>query len=200
MANFSCERPHDDTAFQWFRADGVLAFLPLPGSRVSMVWSTPREHAAAVLALDAAAFCAAVRDACGARLGELELITPPRAFALRLMRVEHTVAPRLALIGDAAHCLHPLSGHGINLGFGDARELAAVLAAAEPADPGEPAVLRRYERARIEQVLAFQMLTDALQRLFRAKSAPLARLRNLGLNLTRAVPVVTNMLARYAMR
>ncbi|PIV72072.1 MAG: ubiquinone biosynthesis protein UbiH [Rhodocyclales bacterium CG17_big_fil_post_rev_8_21_14_2_50_68_7] len=200
VANLACERAHGNTAFQWFRGDGVLAFLPLPGNRVSIVWSTLEAHAGELLALDPALFCAAVREASGARLGELEIVTAPQAFPLRLMRVEHPIAPRLALLGDAAHCIHPLSGHGINLGFGDAASLAGVLAAAAPADPGEAAVLRRYERARAEPVLAFQALTDALHRLFHARAAPLVLLRNLGLNLTGALPVVRNVLARQAMR
>ncbi len=200
VANLRCEAPHHDSAFQWFRADGVLAFLPLPGERVSMVWSTPDAHAAQLLAADAPAFCAAVREASHGRLGDLERIGAPKGFPLRLMRVERTIAPRIALIGDAAHNIHPLSGHGINLGFGDARALGEiVVAAAATEDPGEQRVLRRYERRRAEEVLALQALTHGLQRLFHARSAPIVWARNFGLNLTGRLPVVRNMLARYAM-
>ena len=127
VANFATELPHRGTAFQWFRMDGVLAWLPLPGNRISMVWSAPEDHGRKLLALDHAELCALVAEAGNRRLGALELITPPAGFPLRLMRAPNAVAPRLALIGDAAHTIHPLSGHGINLGFQDARVLAGVL-------------------------------------------------------------------------
>jgi 2-octaprenylphenol hydroxylase len=127
VANFECEKPHHNTAFQWFRPDGVLAWLPLPGNRISVVWSTPEAHARTLLGLDEASFCQRIAEAGGNRLGALTLLTPPAAFPLRLMRMPRIVAKRLALIGDAAHAIHPLSGHGINLGFLDARELAQAL-------------------------------------------------------------------------
>ena len=116
VANFECERPHRNTAFQWFRHDGVLAWLPLPGERISMVWSTPEAHAGKLLGLEAAALCRRVAEAGGQRLGALAPLTAAATFPLRMIRVPRIVAPRLALIGDAAHAIHPLSGHGINLG------------------------------------------------------------------------------------
>jgi ubiquinone biosynthesis UbiH/UbiF/VisC/COQ6 family hydroxylase len=199
VANFECEYPHRGTAFQWFRGDGVLAWLPLPGRLMSIVWSTPEEHARELLALPAPDFCERVAAAGGHRLGALKLVTPPAGFPLRLMRAPRTVAPRLALIGDAAHAIHPLSGHGINLGFQDARVLAETLIA-RPAhiDCGDAQWLRRYERARREEVVALQSVTDGLQRLFGAPSAPLAALRNAGLNLTGRLPVLRDALVRYA--
>jgi len=201
VANFSCEKPHRDTAFQWFRGDGVLAYLPLPGGKlISIVWSTAAEHARELLALLTEAFCRRVASASGERLGELSLVTPPAAFPLRLMRAPRTIAPRLALLGDAAHTIHPLSGHGINLGFQDARVLAEVLSACpDYADFGDEWWLRRYERARCEEVLALQSATHGLQRLFLPRAAPLARLRNAGLNLVNALPVVRDALVRYAL-
>ncbi len=200
VANFTVEQPHRDTAFQWFRNDGVLAWLPLPGNRISMVWSTPEEHGRELLALDHAALCARVAAAGDLRLGALELITPPAGFPLRLMRAPHSVAPRLALIGDAAHTIHPLSGHGINLGFQDAQALAAVLCD-KPGhvDCGDLALLRSYERARKEEVVTLQTVTDSLHDLFRPTEGPLPRLRNFGLNLTNALPVVKDLLVRYAL-
>jgi ubiquinone biosynthesis UbiH/UbiF/VisC/COQ6 family hydroxylase len=199
VANFACERSHRNTAFQWFREDGVLAWLPLPGNLMSMVWSTPEATAQELLALPIGAFCDRVAAAGGEQLGKLELVTPPAGFPLRLMRAPRTVAPRLALIGDAAHTIHPLSGHGINLGFQDARVLAEVLAA-KPAHIGCGDVrwLRRYEWARKEEVVALQFATDGLHRLFGAGNAPLAALRNAGLNLVQHLPVVRDALARYA--
>ncbi len=200
VANFECERPHRNTAFQWFRPDGVLAYLPLPGQRISTVWSTPEAHARELLGLDAAAFCRRVEAAGEERLGALQLITPPAAFPLRLTRVPRIVAPRLALIGDAAHALHPLSGHGINLGFLDARALAGCLRALpEGADCGDERPLRRYARARAEEVALLQWVTHGLQRLFRPQHPALAVVRNLGLNLTGSLPVLRNMLVRYAL-
>lgn len=200
VANFATERPHHQTAWQWFRPDGVLAYLPLPGNRVSIVWSTSTAHAQELLALDPAVFTERVAVAGHLQLGRLDLITPPAGFPLRLMRAAKTVFPRLALIGDAAHTIHPLSGHGINLGFQDAASLATTLAEC-PAhiDCGDLQWLRRHERARREEVVALQSLTHGLQRLFGAQPAPVAALRNLGMNFVDRLPVIKDALVRYAM-
>lgn len=200
VANFSTARPHHEVAYQWFRADGVLAYLPLPGKLISIVWSTPAAHAEELLRLPPAEFCERVAAAGEYALGGLQLVTPPAAFALRLMRAPHTVAHRLALIGDAAHTIHPLSGHGINLGFQDARSLAETLTAA-PAhiDCGDVQWLRRHERARREEVVALQTATHGLQRLFGLSPAPASALRNLGLNFVDRLPVIKDALVRYAM-
>lgn len=200
VANFACEKPHHNTAFQWFRKDGVLAWLPLPGQRISVVWSTPDAHAQELLGLDGEALCRRIAAAGANRLGGLTPLTPPTAFPLRMMRVPRIVAPRLALVGDAAHAIHPLSGHGINLGFLDARELAhGLLDLPEYRDCGDERALRRYARARAEEVALLQWATHGLQRLFRPQHPALATLRNLGLNLTDKLPVVRNMLVRYAL-
>ena len=204
VANFTCARPHRGIARQWFRDDGVLAWLPLAEhdglSRMSMVWSTPNAHAEALLALDPEALCSRVAAAGNHALGELAPLTPAAAFPLRLMRVPQTVAPRLALIGDAAHGIHPLSGHGINLGFQDARELARTLAAV-PAwdDIGNLRHLATYQRSRREETVLMQGTTDMLRRLFREKLPVLPLLRNTGLTLTNAIPPIKNLLVRYAL-
>jgi 2-polyprenyl-6-methoxyphenol hydroxylase-like FAD-dependent oxidoreductase len=110
------------------------------------------------------------------------------------------IAPRVALVGDAAHVVHPLAGQGANLGFQDARELAQVLAAREPfRDPGELRLLRRYERARAEDILAMRAAVHGLFRLFDAPGASLAWLRNAGLELTDRLPALKNLLMRQAM-
>ncbi|MBS1158275.1 MAG: UbiH/UbiF family hydroxylase [Proteobacteria bacterium] len=198
VANFSCAKPHRNIAHQWFREDGVLAYLPLPGNRISIVWSTPDEHADRLCALSAEALCQRVAEAGAYVLGDLELLTPAVAFPLRLIRVPQTVAPRLALVGDAAHGIHPLSGHGINLGFQDARQLADLLSATQPwHDIGDERFLQRYQRARREETLLLQSTTDGLRRLFRA--SPLRPWRNLGLDLTNGLPFVKNILVRYAL-
>jgi len=198
VANFACALAHHNIARQWFTDDGVLAYLPLPGDRISIVWSAPDQLADELCALPAGELCARVAEAGQHVLGELDLLTPAAAFPLRLMRVPQTVAPRLALIGDAAHGIHPLSGHGINLGFQDARELAGILAATQPwQDIGDEHLLQRYQRARREETLLLQSTTDGLRRLFRA--SPLGPLRNLGLNLTNRLPFIKNTLVRYAL-
>jgi ubiquinone biosynthesis UbiH/UbiF/VisC/COQ6 family hydroxylase len=200
VANFETGQAHRGAAFQWFRQDGVLAWLPLPGNRISMVWSTGEEHGRELLSLDRSALCARVAEAGNFRLGELELITAPSGFPLRLMRAPRAVAERLALIGDAAHTIHPLSGHGINLGFQDAKVLAAVLCD-KPGhvECGDLALLRRYERARKEKVVALQTVTDSLHDLFGPAAGSLTRLRNFGLNLTNTLPVIKDLLVRYAL-
>lgn len=200
VANFGTEKPHLNTAYQWFREDGVLAYLPLPGNQISIVWSTPDDHADMLCSLSPELFAERVAEAGLFSLGQLKLLTPPAAFPLRLMRVPQTVAPRLALVGDAAHGIHPLSGHGINLGFQDARELACLLAATQPwQDIGEQRLLQRYQRARREETLLMQMATDGLRRMFKGSSPGLGSLRNLGLSLTNGLPVLKNALVRYAL-
>jgi 2-polyprenylphenol 6-hydroxylase len=200
VANFTVSHAHHGVAYQWFRADGILAYLPLPGNLISIVWSTPAAHAEELLGLDTAGFCERVAAAGEYVLGKLELVTPPAAFPLRLMRAPQMVGHRLALIGDAAHTIHPLSGHGINLGFQDAQSLAGVLAAC-PAhiDHGDLQWLRRHERARREEVVALQSATHGLQRLFGAPQSPVAALRNFGLNFVDRLPVIKDALVRYAM-
>jgi len=133
------------------------------------------------------------------QLGALRLLTPPAAFPLRLMQVPRIVAPRLALIGDAAHGIHPLSGHGINLGYQDAKVLAALLASTPDwQDIGNERLLLRYQRERREETLLMQTTTHALHKLFRDDLPALKPLRNLGMNLTNALPVLKNALVRYA--
>jgi ubiquinone biosynthesis UbiH/UbiF/VisC/COQ6 family hydroxylase len=199
VANFDCERAHRSVAMQWFGADGVLAYLPLPGNRVSIVWSTGEEHADELLALSAAEFAARVAEAGRDALGRLELITPPSAFALARLSVDAAVMPRLALIGDAAHVVHPLAGQGVNLGFGDACALASTLRGRAPgADPGDFLLLRRYERQRAEDILAMRLVTDGLHHLYGATQPWVAWLRNAGLNLIDSAPVLKGLLARRA--
>lgn len=199
VANFECELPHLGCARQWFMREGILAWLPLPGRRISMVWSAPEALARDLLQLEPEALCERVANAGGQALGALRPLSPAAAFPLRLMRVDRPVRPRIALIGDAAHAIHPLSGHGINLGFQDARALAeGLLALPSWRDPGELPVLDAYVRSRAEETLLMQYTTDGLNRLFRPTSPLLSGLRNLGLNLTNRLPVLRDMLVRYA--
>jgi 2-octaprenylphenol hydroxylase len=200
VANFRCEKPHGNIAHQWFQRGAVLALLPLPGAHVSMVWSLPASEAARVSKLDAEALCAELFKASRGELGELAVVTAPRSYPLRRLTASRLVAPRVALAGDAGHVIHPLAGQGLNLGLQDARALSSVLAEREPhRDPGELRLLRRYERCRAEPILAVDTMVDSLFRTFGAPGGLAARARNAGLNLTDRLPVVKNMLMRYAM-
>ncbi len=198
VANFEAEKPHRNIAYQWFRKDGVLAYLPLPDKHISIVWSTSVDHAQSLLALAPEQFCSEVAQAGGHALGDLRLITPGAAFPLKLLRVDRLVNPRIALIGDAAHVMHPLAGQGVNLGFQDARVLAkTLLNRGVQADCGDFRLLRRYERARKEDILAMQLTTHGLQRLF---SNPwLSGLRNFGLRLTNSLPQIKGFLVQRAL-
>ena len=200
VANFACERPHKETAFQWFQGGPVLALLPLPGNHVSMVWSLPEGEAARVERLDADSLAREVESATRSTLGQLEVVTPPRSYPLRRLSARRLVAARVALVGDAAHVVHPLAGQGLNLGFQDVRMLLEVLESREPVrDPGDLRLLRRYERARAEPVLAMDAMVDGLYKLFGARGRTAALLRNAGLNLTNRMSVVKNLLMRQAM-
>lgn len=199
VANFGCERPHREAAFQWFRADGVLALLPLPGDRVSMVWSAPDARARELLAAASDSLAREVEAASGNVLGKLTLVTPPASFPLKRQRAARLIGTRVALIGDAAHNIHPLAGQGMNLGFRDARELASVLAGRGPrSDCGDRALLRRYERARKEDIVALELATDGLQKLFASPAVWVAGLRNFGLSLVDSQLPLKNLLIRHA--
>lgn len=200
VANFLTERPHQGIAYQWFRDDGILAYLPLPGNRISIVWSVPDALADEMCALPAHVLADRVAEAGAHTLGRLSPLTSAAAFPLRLIRIPQTVAPRLALLGDAAHGIHPLSGHGINLGFQDAAELAALLSEAKPwQDIGFERFLQRYQRARREETQLMQTATDGLRRLFRESVPGLRPLRNAGMRLTNQLPYLKNSLVRYAL-
>jgi len=202
VANFQCELAHHGVARQWFRADsGVLAWLPLPGRRISIVWSSPDAQAAELLALPAEAFTSRVMDAGGRVLGELTMITPPAAFPLQSLRLPTSIAHRMALVGDAAHGVHPLAGQGVNLGFGDAQALSNVLSDRGPlADAGAPILLERFARRRAEPVLAMHTVTDGLVRMFGPGTPWLKTLRNAGLFAVDRLPMIKRALAQPALR
>jgi ubiquinone biosynthesis UbiH/UbiF/VisC/COQ6 family hydroxylase len=201
VANFETEAAHGDVARKWFRDDGVLAWLPLPGKRISIVWSAPAARADEIAALEPAALEERVRAAGGGVLGNLRLISRIGTFALRMIRVERVVAPGVALVGDAAHGIHPLAGQGVNLGFQDARVLAEELAARSPLErPGDLRLLRRYARARREDVTAMQFVTDGLDRLFASDAPGASWLRNAGLRMADGQSWLKDALAERAMR
>jgi 2-octaprenylphenol hydroxylase len=200
VANFAAEKPHRGTAFQWFQPDGILALLPLPQQMVSMVWSVSPEKSERLLQLPQEELCAQVAVASQYTLGAMHMATAPAAFPLRLLSLPHIVKPRLALVGDAAHNVHPLAGQGVNLGFRDARQLANVLLqrGAQP-DCGDIHLLRRYERARKEDILSMQLTTDALKKLFVNDNPLLRTVRNMGLGTTNRIAPLKKILARHAL-
>lgn len=202
VVHLDAERPHQGTAFQWFRDDGVLALLPLPdtsaGPQVSMVWSMRAEPAQALLALppeeQAARLETLLADAGEGRLGALKVRSKLHGFPLTLERAQ-MVAPGIALAGDAAHRLHPLAGQGLNLGLGDVEALARIVAGREAyRAAGDLRVLHRYQRARAEPVLAMRLATDGLHKLFASRATPLVWLRNAGMHWVERTPLIKRRL------
>ena len=200
VANFATGMPPRNIARQWFRKDGVLAWLPLPENRMSMVWSTDPAHARKLLAMSPTELGATVAAAGGNLLGPLSLITPAAAFPLRLQNAEVMVKPRLALVGDAAHLVHPLAGQGVNLGFHDVIGLEETLNNRNvQVDVGDYALLRRYERSRKMDIYAMQITTTGLHALFGSDLPGAGRLRNLGMTFTNRQQWLKRRLMAHAM-
>jgi ubiquinone biosynthesis UbiH/UbiF/VisC/COQ6 family hydroxylase len=200
VAHVRTQRAHEATAWQRFTPAGPLAFLPLADGRVSVVWSLKDARATQVLSLDDAAFMAALTDASDARLGTVLETSPRAAFPLRMQLARRYAAPRLALVGDAAHVVHPLAGQGLNLGLLDAAALAEVLADAMRAceDLGAPAVLARYERWRRGEVARAARAFGLLDGLFRSDFGPLPLLRRAGMRLVQRIGPLKREFALHA--
>jgi len=198
VANFACERSHRGIAWQWFRRDGILAYLPLPGRHLSIVWSTPSEAVAARLAQSPEALAHEVAAAGGYVLGDLRLITAAQAFPLKRRLAHEWVRPGLVLLGDAAHTVHPLAGQGVNLGFRDSRLLAEMLA--QGGDPGEIGRLQSYALRRREDVLGMQAVTGHLKRGFYELGGPFGAWRNSGMTLVDTLGPLKQALMRHAVQ
>jgi 2-octaprenylphenol hydroxylase len=179
------EKPHGRTAWQRFLRDGPLGILPLGDGRVSVVWSTTPEQARAALAADDAALGRMLSEASDYVLGELKVAGPKGAFPLCARHATSYVLPNLALIGDAAHAIHPLAGQGANLGLQDAAELAAQVSAAiaEGLHPGDRPVLRRYERARKGANATMLHFMTGLNSLFATDSRLIGEIRSAGMRV-----------------
>jgi 2-octaprenylphenol hydroxylase len=167
---------------------------------MAMVWSAPDALATQLMTLEPAALAARVAEAGGHALGTLAPLTDAASFPLAFLKLPATIAHRLALVGEAAHAVHPLAGQGVNLGFGDVDVLARVMSERGPAsDPGSPVLLERFARRRAEPVLAMQTVTDGLVRLFGPNRPWLRMLRNAGLTAVDRLPVLKRALAQPAL-
>lgn len=201
VAHLQVERPHRATAWQRFLPSGPLAFLPLADSRVSLVWSTTPAEAERLLVAPDDEFSALVTAASDRVLGQATLASGRAAFPLALWHAREYVRPRLVLVGDAAHTIHPLAGQGVNLGFLDAAALVQVLA--EAAGAGEELhglrVLRRYERWRRSENTVVLAVCDTLNRLFAERSVAVATVRRLGLAAVTRQPWLRRTLIERAL-
>jgi 2-octaprenylphenol hydroxylase len=199
VAHIASEQPHRATAWQRFLPGGPVALLPLADGRSSLVWSCLNAQAKDLLAMDVADFNKHLTDALDHQLGPLECTSERMSFPLGTGHADQYTGRRFALIGDAAHRIHPLAGQGVNLGLLDAAVLAEKLVehfALPAADPGDPLILRRYERARKGDNMLTVGAMDAINRLF---WGPIGGIGGLGLGAVDKLPLVKARFAEYAM-
>ncbi|NVK73961.1 MAG: UbiH/UbiF/VisC/COQ6 family ubiquinone biosynthesis hydroxylase [Oceanospirillaceae bacterium] len=196
---------HENTAWQSFGEEGILAFLPLPSvdqkHYVSIVWSVPPKEAESLMALDEAAFCRRLHYAMNKRFDVLRLTQTRQAIPLRQRHAKEYVKAGLALIGDAAHTIHPLAGQGANLGFGDVKALVEVLEKAHRRGEhlGASKVLRRYQRVRMLDNIAMAAGMEAFKRLFSTQQPLVVQLRNMGMRrFNQDVSLKRKLVARAA--
>ena len=184
------ERPHEGRAEEHFLPGGPFATLPLTGNRSSLVWTEPTENAKRLMAADDFTFELELEQRFGHKLGEIEVVGKRKAFPLGLTLARDFVRPRFALIGDAAHGIHPISGQGLNLGFKDAAALAQTIVEADRLglDIGSQTILERYERWRRFDTFQMGVVTDVLNRLFSNDIGPLRMLRTVGLGIVDRMP------------
>jgi len=200
VAVVTTQDSHRETAWQRFASTGPLAFLPLKDGRSSIVWTTTPGHAEQLLALETSEFCRELGDAFEYRLGEITHCGPRDSFPLQRLHAERYVTERVALVGDAAHAIHPLAGQGVNLGLLDAAALAEVLlnARAKGRDLGGLSALRRYERWRKGGNLSMLAAMDGFKGLFGSQLPPLPLVRGLGMDLVDRMAPVKNLIMRRA--
>jgi 2-octaprenyl-6-methoxyphenol hydroxylase len=200
VATIGHERDHEGRAEQHFLPAGTFAILPLVGKRSSIVWAERSGEAERLVALPPAEFKEELIRRFGLELGEIELLSPPRAYPLSFTIARRFVAERFALAGDAAHVVHPLAGQGLNLGFRDVASLAecVVDAARLGLDPGSPGALERYERWRRFDTAMMAGATDGLNRLFSNHSDALRVVRDVGLGVVERMPGLKRYFSREA--
>jgi 2-octaprenylphenol hydroxylase len=201
VAMIATARPHEHTAWQRFLGDGTLAFLPLPDGRCSIVWSLPTARAEKLLVAPPAEFIGALEEDFDGALGRLELVSERLQFPLWRLSAEHYVSARVALVGDAAHVVHPLAGQGANLGLLDAAALADVLEAGlrEREDLGAERILRRYERWRRSENELMSAAIDAFDRLLARGSGRVAALAQRGMPLVNRAPLAKRVFIERAL-
>jgi 2-octaprenyl-6-methoxyphenol hydroxylase len=201
VANVTPSLPHNGVAYERFTETGPLALLPMTGNRCGLVWTTRDEDIADVLGLDDHAFLARLQERFGFRLGRFVAVGRRGHYPLELRLADTQVLERVAVIGNAAHTVHPIAGQGFNLGIRDVAVLADVLTAAHRGgrDLGALAVLREYEAARRRDQRTVALATDALARLFVSPFGPVRFARNLGMAVLDALPPARHLLARVGM-
>jgi ubiquinone biosynthesis UbiH/UbiF/VisC/COQ6 family hydroxylase len=205
VANFHCALPHLETAYQWFLPNGdILAMLPLPQQRVSLVWSTQSDHADYLLTLNKNAWSAQFGQDIHQKLGELQLLSIPTRFPLKRMKAQRLIGPdydpKLILVGDAAHVMHPLAGQGLNLGLRDVASLLHVMRQKESfRSIDDRVLLRRYEREREGDTRSLLWVTDRLKKLFSASSPFEKQIRNWGLGFVNRSHLIKRQLIEQAL-
>lgn len=194
------ERDHQGRAEEHFLPAGPFAILPLKGKKSSLVWTESRAEAARIVALPEDAFKTELETRFGLHLGELQALDKPRAFPLGYFVARSFIGERLALVGDAAHVIHPIAGQGLNMGLKDAAALAEVIvdAARLGIDPGQADVLERYQRWRRFDTVAMGVATNSLNMLFSNKSTLLRTVRDIGLGMVDRVPPLKSAFIRQA--
>jgi 2-octaprenyl-6-methoxyphenol hydroxylase len=194
------ERDHHGRAEEHFLPSGPFAILPLTGKRSSLVWTEKRTEAARITALGAEEFHAELERRFGLHLGEVKALDKPRAFPLGYFVARSFIGDRLALVGDAAHVIHPIAGQGLNMGLKDVAALAEVVvdAARLGIDPGQTDVLERYQRWRRFDTMAMGLATNSLNFLFSNESALLRTVRDIGLGLVDRAPPLKSLFIRQA--
>jgi 2-octaprenyl-6-methoxyphenol hydroxylase len=194
------ERDHEGRAEEHFLPAGPFAILPLTGRRSSIVWTERLRQAERLVALDDAGFDAELETRFGLKLGSVHAVGPRRAYPLAMKIARSFVADRLALVGDAAHIIHPIAGQGLNLGVRDVAALAECIADAATLglDIGAPDVLERYQRWRRFDTVAMGVATDGLNRLFSNDSDAIRFVRDVGLGLVERMPFAKRFFIREA--
>ena len=194
------ERGHNGRAEEHFLPAGPFAILPLTGRRCSIVWTETSGEAERIVALADDEFHAELEKRFGLQLGDIEIVGPRRAFPLGLFTARTFIGERLALVGDAAHIIHPIAGQGLNMGLRDVAALAEAIADAARLglDPGGPEVLERYQRWRRFDTMTMGVATDGLNRLFSNHSDVLRLARDIGLGLVERLPALKRMFIREA--
>jgi 2-octaprenyl-6-methoxyphenol hydroxylase len=194
------EREHNGRAEEHFLPAGPFAILPLTGRRCSIVWTETSSEADRIVALPDNEFHGELEKRFGLQLGDIEVIGPRRAFPLGLFTARTFIGERLALVGDAAHIIHPIAGQGLNMGLRDVAALAEAIADAARLglDPGGPEVLERYQRWRRFDTMTMGVATDSLNRLFSNHSDALRLVRDIGLGLVERMPMLKRMFIREA--